>query len=72
MPKANMDLRCTVWAAGIPLWAVAEELGISTDTMYRWLRKPLSAERRAQFESAIQTLSSTNRPEPDQQEHLEN
>ena len=58
MTKANMDLRCTVWAAGIPLWAVAEELGVSTDTMYRWLRKPLSEERRAQFEKAIQNLAA--------------
>lgn len=61
MTNANMDIRCAVWAAGIPLWAVAEELGISTDTMYRWLRKPLNAERREQFEVAIQTLISTNR-----------
>jgi hypothetical protein len=60
MEKANMDLRCTAWTAGVPLWTVAEELGISADTMYRWLRKPLSAERREQFETAIQTLTNTN------------
>ena len=52
-----MDLRCTAWAAGVPLWAVADEMGISPETMYRWLRKPLTAERREQFESAIQKLA---------------
>ena len=57
MTKTNMDLRCTAWAAGVPLWAVADEMGISTDTMYRWLRKPLTTERREQFESAIQKLA---------------
>ena len=61
MTKANMDLRCAAWAAGVPLWTVAEEMGISVDTMYRWLRKPLSAERREQFEAAIQTLTNTTR-----------
>ena len=61
MEKANMDLRCAVCAAGVPLWAVAEELGISTDTMYRWLRKPLEEERRKRFERAIQTLTNVNR-----------
>lgn len=61
MEKANMDLRCAVWAAGVPLWAVAEELGVSVDTMYRWLRKPLSAERREQFEAAIQALTNATR-----------
>lgn len=57
MTKANMDLRCAAWAAGVPLWAIAEEMGISSNTMYCWLRKPLSAERREQFESTIRTLS---------------
>ena len=57
MTKGNMDLRSAAWAAGGPLWAVADEMGISTDTMYRWLRKPLTAERREQFESAIQKLA---------------
>ena len=61
MGKANMDLRCAAWTAGVPLWAIAGEMGISTNTMYRWLRKPLSAERREQFETAIQTLTNANR-----------
>ena len=58
MTKANLDLRCSAWASEVPLWAVAEEMGISVDTMYRWLRKPLSEERRAQFEKAIQNLAA--------------
>lgn len=57
MGKANMDLRCVAWAAGVPLWAIAGEMGISTNTMHCWLRKPLSVERKALFESAIQALS---------------
>ena len=61
MTKANMDLRCAVWSAGIPLWEVADELGISLNTMYRWLRKPLSAEHRTLFEAAIQKLTCANR-----------
>lgn len=57
MTKSNMDLRCLAWTAGVPLWAVADELGISPETMYRWLRKPMTTERREQFESAIRTLA---------------
>ena len=57
MTKTNMDLRCTAWAAGVPLWAVADEMGICTDTMYRWLRKRLTTERREQFVSAIQKMA---------------
>ena len=60
MTKTNMDLRCTAWAAGVPLWAVADEMGISVDTMYRWLRKPLTTERREQLESASQKLAGAS------------
>lgn len=57
MEKANMELRCAAWTMGIPLWAVAEEMGISTETMYRWLRKPLEEKRREKFEVAMQKLA---------------
>ena len=59
MQKENMDLRCAAWAVGIPLWAVADEMGVSTDTLYRLLRKPLDAAQRKQFELAIEKLKET-------------
>lgn len=40
--KANLDLRLACKGAGVPLWRVAEVLGVSDQTLYRNWRKELS------------------------------
>lgn len=57
--KANADIRIAAWSAGIPLWAVAEELGICEMTLSRWLRTELAGSKREQVLTAIQKLTET-------------
>lgn len=54
--KANLDIRVMAKNAGINLWQIAERLGISEPTIIRWLRVPLSPERRQMVIDAIQAL----------------
>lgn len=44
----NEQVRRAARAAGMPLWKLAEELGISEATLSRWLRKPLPDEIKQQ------------------------
>ena len=37
-PVANQDLRTAMKQAGVPMWAVAQRLGIAENTLSRWLR----------------------------------
>ena len=49
----NVRIRRAARAAGIPLWRVAQEVGVSEPTITRWLRVPLTAEREEKLEKAI-------------------
>lgn len=53
MKKENEHVRKAARAAGVPLWAVAREIGVSEPTLMRWLRVPLPAEKEQRFLSAI-------------------
>ena len=55
--KANADVRMAAWSAGLPLWAVANELGVCEMTLSRWMRTEMSTEKKTQVLSAIQKLS---------------
>ena len=61
MGKANVDVRFAAWSAGLPLWAVAEELGVCEMTLSRWLRTELPTEKRERVLTTIQTLTNANR-----------
>lgn len=61
MGKANADVRYAAWSAGLPLWAVAKELGVCEMTLSRWLRTELTAEKRERVLTAIQTLTNATR-----------
>lgn len=52
----NQKLRKAARAAFVPLWKVAEELGISEPTLTRWLRVPLPEEKEKAIMEAIQKL----------------
>ena len=52
----NRDVRRAARAAGVPLWKIARQLGVSEPTMTRWLRTPLSSEKREAVLGAISEL----------------
>ena len=47
--------------AGIPLWRIAMQAGISEPTLTRWLRVPLSEERERRVVKAIEELKEAAR-----------
>ncbi len=57
METANQDIRGAIRSAGIKHWQVALQLGISDQTLIRWLRVPLSEEKRTTILAAINALA---------------
>ena len=55
--KENQEIRKAAKSAGVPLWKIAAELGISEPTIIRWLRFPLPAEKEKRVMDAISILS---------------
>lgn len=55
--KANLEIRAMAKNAGVKLWQIAEHCGISEPTIVRWLRVPLSPERRQMVVDAILALA---------------
>ena len=55
--KANMDIREKAKAAGIPLWRVAEALGISEPTIIRVLRHELPETEKTQVLNIVAKLA---------------
>lgn len=53
----NKDLQLKAAGKGIKQWQIAEEMGVAAETLCRWMRKPLSDERRQAFLSALEKLS---------------
>ena len=53
---SNQLVKLAARGAGVPLWKVARELGISEATMTRRLREPLSEEEKVRFLQAIETV----------------
>jgi len=57
MKKANEQVRRAARIEGIPLYAIARDIGISEPTICRWLRVPLSQEREELMLSSIHRLA---------------
>lgn len=55
--KPNELIRKSARIAGVPLWKVANAVGISEPTLCRWLRFPLSPEKETRILAAIKSLS---------------
>lgn len=53
----NMDVRFRARAAGVPLWKIAKEMGIGDNTLFRKLRKELTAEEKQRFSAVIQKIA---------------
>ena len=56
----NQDIRLAARGAGIPLWKLAETLGISEPTMTRKLRHELPDDEKAHIMEIIHQLAKTS------------
>lgn len=52
----NLDLKRKVKEEGLFMWQIADEMGISEPTLVRWMRYPLSIEKRTSVINAIENL----------------
>jgi hypothetical protein len=55
----NNDLRQEFRVANVKQWEVADALGISEMTFVKWLRKELSAEKKALVRTAINAVAQS-------------
>lgn len=55
--KANQSVREVAKKYGVKHWQIAEYLGISEQTIMRWLRLPLSSEREKAIIQAIEAIA---------------
>lgn len=58
MERANGDIRAEAKSAGVTLWAVAEEIGISEATLTRRLRLELGEAEKGHIRAAIASISA--------------
>lgn len=56
--KANSDLRDCLYNARIPLWMLADSMGVHENTVIRWLRRPVTPEHRERIERAVEEILS--------------
>lgn len=55
---ANALIRQEAKLAGVKHWEIALHLGVSEQTLVRWLRTPLNATKEQQIRNAIKQLST--------------
>ncbi len=56
----NQDIREEARKAGVRLWQIADELGISEPTITRLMRKELTAEKKAEILKIIAQLKEVD------------
>ena len=59
LSKENSAVRRAARAAGVPYWKIAAAIGVSEPTIIRWLRVPLSEDRKRQIMAAISELAES-------------
>ena len=52
----NKEIRLKLWEKKIPLWKVAEKVGVTEVTICRWFRNELTGEKLARVQTAIDEL----------------
>ena len=55
--RNNETVRKTAKNAGVYLWEIGDYLGVSENTVIRWLRKPLDSAREGLFLNAISEVA---------------
>ncbi len=53
---ANDSIRKAARIAGVPLWKIAQHIGVSEPTLTRWLRNPLPEAKENAIREAIKEL----------------
>lgn len=53
----NRKIRAAAMEAGVPIWKIAQDLGVSEATMTRRLRVELTEEQKAEIMASIRRLS---------------
>ena len=56
MKKANEHIRKAAKEAGLTLWMIAAEIGITEVTLVKWLRLPLPEDKEQRIMAAIKKL----------------
>lgn len=59
----NSKIREQIRRAGVRHWAVADAMGISEDTLVRWLRKPLTEEKEKKVLEGVRKARERNERE---------
>lgn len=59
MKKANVEIREAMKTAKVPVWAIAEELGVHENTVLRSMRTELPEQIKQQYIEIIQRIAST-------------
>lgn len=54
--KENQHIRNAARNANVPLWKVADAIGVSEQTLIRWLRFPLTTDKETQIMDTIKEL----------------
>jgi len=57
MAKANMIIREELKARGVRHWELANELGVSEQTLVRWLRFELSEDKQMEMLEKIEAIA---------------
>lgn len=57
---ANNEIREKAKRAGVKHWQIALHLGVSEQTIVRWLRTPLDASKAHRISCAIEQLAAEN------------
>ena len=52
----NLDVRKAARVAGVTLWRIAAEVGVSEPTLQRWMRFPLPGDKKERILAAIARL----------------
>ena len=60
MKQANKEFRADMKAAGISLWQIANEIGVSEATITRLLRVEIDEETKRQLVQAAQRIQKRN------------
>ena len=61
--ERNARLRGALRAARVPLWALADALGISENTLIRHLRRELEPETEREYWAAFERIKAARQPE---------
>lgn len=54
--KANQDIRMRMKMVDLPMWMVADKIGVAEGTFVRWLRHEMDSDRKQQIMDVIEQI----------------